>query len=278
MAESLLAAPERQEGGAEYSAEEQVGTSFLSLPARASRDGDDGEAAVGTAVHCELACALGGGPPFICVAFEPATGDVLVAPAPAGSTGFQVYEEVVWSVMAAYMEKAGPQVAYKPSNITTTDSGLADYMFGLLQGCGCDVMCVDGATQRVQWPATRLARLVPGGAIGEHAPLVREVTEALLEELVSSGRARELLGDGAGAPPTGLVLAGSCHDGECGKLAPRRGLKRCSACKRTTYCSAACQARHWKAGHRVKCKDIQAINAPLTELGRDGGAGASLEP
>ena len=31
-----------------------VGEKFLGLNARASRDGDDGEAAVGTALHCEL--------------------------------------------------------------------------------------------------------------------------------------------------------------------------------------------------------------------------------
>lgn len=249
----------------------KLGGDFLKLPARASRDGDEPGSVVGTAVHVELFCSEASPePPFLSVAFDPATGEILDVSAVRESTGFDAYESVLWAVIGAYMERAGGDAAeFKPSNITTTDPGLADYMFGLLQGSGADVLCVDIATQRVQWPSPRLERVVPGGAIGEHAPLVREVTDAVLASLVASGRARKLLGDGAaaeGGPPLKLVLLGACHDDQCGKLAPRRGLKRCSACKVTTYCSEACQLRHWKAGHRTKCKDIQSINKPLETL------------
>ena len=56
------------------------------------------------------------------------------------------------------------------------------------------------------------------------------------------------------------MLLGACHHAECGKLLPRRKLKRCSACKVMLYCSAACQAENWTAGgHRQVCRELQSM-------------------
>jgi hypothetical protein len=92
------------------------------------------------------------------------------------------------------------------------------------------------------------------------APLVSRVAQIVLDRLVADGQMAATLG--APPPASGLQLLGACHDTKCGKLLPRRQLKRCSACKVMMYCSAACQARHWnQGGHKRGCKDIQAMNA-----------------
>ena len=67
--------------------------------------------------------------------------------------------EVIWGIIGSYMDKlsAGDDAAdrHKPVNITTTDSALADYMFGLLQGCGCGVVWMRwSCTQRSRWRST----------------------------------------------------------------------------------------------------------------------------
>lgn len=33
--------------------------------------------------------------------------------------------------------------------------------------------------------------------------------------------------------------------------------KKCSGCKAVRYCSQDCQAKHWKAGHKIKCREFQ---------------------
>ena len=35
-------------------------------------------------------------------------------------------------------------------------------------------------------------------------------------------------------------------------------MSKCAGCGQRRYCSAACQAADWKAGHRVQCKKIQS--------------------
>ena len=41
-----------------------------------------------------------------------------------------------------------------------------------------------------------------------------------------------------------------------GLLAPR-DLKSCSGCKVATYCSLACQKKHWKARHKAECAQLK---------------------
>lgn len=272
-----------------------LGASFLKLPARATRDGIESGSVVGTAIHVELyGPADARAPRQLCVAIEPASGTVVTCHAVDATTGFVAYEEVLWSVIGAYMDSSP---TFKPACLTTTDPALADYMFGLLQGSGTDVMCV-GATQRVQWPSLPHLAQVQGLAMPSAAddsaardvtaPTVSAVMHAALASLVASGRAAATLGQAPAAAATavaddasrglddadGLVLLGACHHGECGKLLPRTQLKRCSACKVTTYCSAACQLSHWRApgGHKKGCKDLQQINAS-----KQTGGGVVLE-
>ena len=206
-----------------------MGSEFLRLPARASRDGDQPGEVVGTAIHVEL-LGYSATPPYLAVAFEPATGAVVDCRSVRCPGAFEAYEEVLWGLIGSYMHaldrrtgpSSGAALRHKPAVISTTDSALADYMFGLLQGCGCGVVCV-GATASVQWPSARLASLLSkrgtgggtGGGAGGGAspsagpprqpddaadrsadavpeaptvpPTVRSVQEAVLAELVASG-------------------------------------------------------------------------------------------
>lgn len=274
-----------------------LGTRFLQLPARASRDGAPGESAVGTAVHVELLGRLEAGettPPYLSVAFEPATGEVLDCRAVPQSQGCKAYEEVLWGFIEAYLQRLDQRKAesaesveeHKPALLTTTDSALADYIFGLLQGCGMDISCVDAAVQKVQWPSPSLQAVFKQTASGsaweaEPTLAIDTVLRHTLTSLVVSGRVQSTLSTGqheeerdaepvsevspVGLLPGGLMQLGACHEESCQRLAPTTLLKRCSGCKVMRYCGAACQKRHWKlGGHRKGCKDIQAINAAWT--------------
>ena len=93
---------------------------------------------------------------------------------------------------------------------------------------------------------------------------VLALRERLRQLLIESGRAAEALGVAAAdLTRPQFSLLGSCHNEQCGALAPRKQLKRCSACKRMVYCGAACQTSHWKAGHKTRCKEIQQVNKKL---------------
>ncbi|KAK3239363.1 hypothetical protein CYMTET_50707 [Cymbomonas tetramitiformis] len=276
-----------------------LGTRFLQLPARASRDGAPGESAVGTAVHVELLSrfveeAGETTPPYLSVAFEPATGEVLDCRAVPHSQGCKAYEEVLWGFIEAYLQRLDRRKAesaesveeHKPALLTTTDSALADYIFGLLQGCGMDILCVDAAAQKVQWPSRSLqaaSTQTASGNAGEGEPTlaIATVFRNTLTSLVVSGRVQSTLSTGqreeervaepaselspASSLPGGLTQLGACHEESCQRLAPRNRLKRCSGCKVMRYCGAACQKKHWTLGrHKKGCKDIQAINAAWT--------------
>ena len=264
----------------------ELGSQFLKLPARATRDGESATA-VGTAVHVELIGRLDvGEPPYLALAFEPSTGEVVVCHRVDHTTGFDGYEEVLWAFIEAYIKRLEQRYAsdralyHKPATLTTTDSALADYIFGLLQGCGMDAIHIDARTQRVQWAADDL-RTDDGApsasgqpqSTADAAPFVQDVMERVLADLVDSGRAAAALNGSSGTAQQGvvqppgrvqLVPIGACHNDSCGRLLSRSKLKRCSACKRMYYCSTACQLQHWRyGGHKEGCKDIQEIHASL---------------
>ena len=44
----------------------------------------------------------------------------------------------------------------------------------------------------------------------------------------------------------------------CGK---EGAAKRCSRCMESCYCSTACQRKHWKAGHKHKCVEVEKPSA-----------------
>nr|TKS04970.1 hypothetical protein D5086_0000138520 [Populus alba] len=50
---------------------------------------------------------------------------------------------------------------------------------------------------------------------------------------------------------------GCCRCVNCGSF----GTQRCSRCKSVIYCSLGCQIKHWRAGHRLKCKDFGASSS-----------------
>ena len=70
----------------------------------------------------------------------------------------------------------------------------------------------------------------------------------------------------ASAPTTSPVpipsISSDSRCANCGKTAAATGLPqllRCSKCKSVSYCGAACQRVHWKAGgHKAACKKIQS--------------------
>jgi hypothetical protein len=114
-----------QEDGDQWYA---MGSEFLRLPARASRDGDRPGEVVGTAIHVEL-FGYSATPPYLAVAFEPATGAVVDCRCVRCPGAFEAYEEVMWGLIGSYMKaldrRTGPtdpaSVRHKPANIFTTD-------------------------------------------------------------------------------------------------------------------------------------------------------------
>lgn len=47
----------------------------------------------------------------------------------------------------------------------------------------------------------------------------------------------------------------------CG-AANEKSLMKCGQCKRTGYCSKACQVEDWKLGHKVLCLPLKNYSAP----------------
>lgn len=52
-----------------------------------------------------------------------------------------------------------------------------------------------------------------------------------------------------------MIVCASCQAPE--GLAMKH--KQCSACKAVYYCSVECQRVDWKAGHKNRCKELQAL-------------------
>ncbi|KAJ6456509.1 hypothetical protein C8R45DRAFT_1222180 [Mycena sanguinolenta] len=49
-------------------------------------------------------------------------------------------------------------------------------------------------------------------------------------------------------------LLHACDNIECGTISNKSDFRRCSGCRTSNYCSAACQTRHWRhGGHRDAC-------------------------
>lgn len=251
-------------------ADYDVGASFLKLPARASRDGARDNEVVGTAIHIEL---FGSRQSTACVVvgIEHGTGQVVCSQRLEDTaTAFAAFEEALWAVIRAYMKRLDAQEMpagdrFRPATFTSTDAALADFIHGLMHGCGTDIVCVNADESSVQWPSDELkARFGSSNSDGSPrappdaaAPSLRVVVDAAITPLADAAV------DGPFALLREREMMGACHHADCGKLALRRSLKRCSACKRAMYCSVACQTSHWKAGHKGECKKIQQLNSKL---------------
>lgn len=196
-----------------------LGATFLRLPARATRDCERGDV-VGTSVDLEVWGALSlrepGGPsavqpPYFTVAFEPATGRLLSSRVVGKTSAFEVYDDLLWDFIQSYLgggtggvnQTAGDAPippTHRPAVLTSTDVALADYAFGVLQGCGTEVHHVSPDSQ-VQWPAVSVAAdgKLEDCARGTRAkappPLMRDVLEHVQASLLEAGLAASLLCD-----------------------------------------------------------------------------------
>ncbi|KAK9099956.1 hypothetical protein Scep_023386 [Stephania cephalantha] len=57
-----------------------------------------------------------------------------------------------------------------------------------------------------------------------------------------------------------MIGAGLGRRGDVCAVCHNLGPKQCSGCKVVRYCSITCQLEHWKAGHKLKCKEF-ALNS-----------------
>ncbi|KAF7376706.1 MYND-type domain-containing protein [Mycena sanguinolenta] len=64
-------------------------------------------------------------------------------------------------------------------------------------------------------------------------------------------------------------LLRACDNVECGTIGNKSEFRRCSGCRTSNYCSAACQARHWRhGGHRDSCTFMRASQGILSTRDR----------
>jgi splicing suppressor protein 51 len=66
--------------------------------------------------------------------------------------------------------------------------------------------------------------------------------------------------------PILALKQGSCFS--CWKVVSQ--LKRCTACKRVSYCSQECQKKDWGDGHKKTCKVLVASNKLRTATSPTG--------
>ena len=101
-------------------------------------------------------------PPYLSVAFEPATGRVIDSRTIHKIRACDVYDDMLWGFIQSYLcqdlldadgAKHLEHGKNRPATLTSTDVALADYVFGVIQGCGTEVQHVTASTP-VQWPAT----------------------------------------------------------------------------------------------------------------------------
>jgi hypothetical protein len=227
-----------------------LGAAFLELPARATRDGPGGEV-VSTSVDLEVWGALplpepgslsAVQPPYLAVAFEPATGRLLASRVVSKTSAFEAYDDLLWGFIQSYLGRGSgganptPGVAprppaHRPAVLTSTDIALADYVFGVIQGCGTEVHHLS-PDNPVQWPAVSVAAdgtlTHPSGEAGTagHPPLLRDAIEHVRVSLVESGLAASLLcdahrrgscqsgGDGGGGGGNGLNVEEDHNNGD----------------------------------------------------------------
>lgn len=95
------------------------------------------------------------------------------------------------------------------------------------------------------WSAHRVAVWRTDAAELDLAGELHRVCEEAVTETAMTAALRAAMG------PSGCG-AGECSN--CRQEFPDRVLRRCSACKSVSYCSAECQRAHWRAGgHKAAC-------------------------
>ncbi|PNT68671.1 hypothetical protein BRADI_3g43990v3 [Brachypodium distachyon] len=105
---------------------------------------------------------------------------------------------------------------------------------------------------------------------------------------VAAGRARaanganEFLAEWFATRPAAVAEAAAgaglrlCSQPACGRPETRKNeFRRCSACGVVVYCSRACQALHWRAGHRTECANANAAGNANANVQAGAAAGGS---
>ncbi|KAG2448909.1 hypothetical protein HYH02_006257 [Chlamydomonas schloesseri] len=221
------------------------------MAAQGEAEGNDLAVLVGAATH--LAAALG--------------GLLLGGPDPYGRNPYPLAE-----LRQMYGKMVAAERRLERWNMRCTVSG---------QAHDCILIAKEGMALFAAQPDTALVTL----------PARPGLANALARTLRGGGSASANAGaaqprpspSGASAPPSAAAAgAASGTAAPAAALAPgeqmcdgcRRGFlvtRRCGQCRRRRYCSQACQAKDWRAGHKAECKRL-AVEA---EKEAEAGAGAT---
>ena len=74
----------------------------------------------------------------------------------------------------------------------------------------------------------------------------------------------------AAVAKTAAAVGGGCGGPDCKRVARPDGapLEMCAGCLCKLYCSKACQAAGWRAGHNAECKALAAAAAGSKAIAR----------
>jgi len=112
-------------------------------------------------------------------------------------------------------------------------------------------------TTAVDLPVT-LSDAAPTGNLGAASDDSLEVVTGLVERISLPG---------AASPAVAAGAAGAASCAHCGKGPKKKGaeLKRCSRCKKVSYCGAECQKAGWK-GHKKTCTPHLSVQKVIEQI------------
>jgi hypothetical protein len=130
---------------------------------------------------------------------------------------------------------------------------LAELLMAGVEGPQWSVAEVRGLLARSAQAAALCKAWYPGNVKQQLAHTQRQLEAAVARG--APGQTR-LLASGL-FDPLSLESQGTACCACCGQ--PSLKLRKCSACKAASYCSLACQAKHWKeGGHKRECAALAA--------------------
>lgn len=132
---------------------------------------------------------------------------------------------------------------------------------GAFDAAAADYVWTRGSTgfsSEARMPADEADRLV---ALADADPKRAEEAEAYRARLRAAGNggSRQTVDDGEGAPITFRFnpLTNTAVVRVCAVCGSADNVKSCAGCRNFSYCSRACQARHWPT-HKQLCEEIKA--------------------
>ena len=191
-------------------------------------------------------------------------------------TADEVMPRLLEVIAREYLNKHG----MRPSEITTCDAVVADWLRERIGGRGATVECIDARTRTVHFPMMDdnlqaildaqavnqeegFQRCMEGRPITAPSPdgshLIRH--PGMAEDAEPTARPSKshpgamtstVHKQGRPVPPECRF----CCNPACGKLQVLRTLKKCAGCRGCRvmlYCDRKCQKAHWRSGHRDAC-------------------------